>query len=95
MTLEVISQSIYTKVLEQARIELSTPGSAVRLATKCATGLYASLLAILTSTFEIKGPISMFGSEQNKISVQNFRTLTVWAESFWMKVNWPICSKES
>ena len=43
MTVEIISSSISTKVSDQARIKLSTPGSAVRLAsvarhiTDCAT----------------------------------------------------------
>ena len=38
MTEEIISQSISTKVWNWARIELSTPGSAVRLVTNCTTG---------------------------------------------------------
>ena len=42
-----------TKVWEPVGIKLATPGSAVGLATDCATGLFALLLAILTSTFEI------------------------------------------
>ena len=38
MTVEVISWSISKKVWGRAGIELATPGSAVRLATDCATG---------------------------------------------------------
>ena len=38
MTEEIISWSISTKVWDQAGIELTTPGSAVGLATDCATG---------------------------------------------------------
>ena len=30
MTVEIISRSIFTKILDQAKIELATPGSAVR-----------------------------------------------------------------
>ena len=33
MTVEIISQSISTKIWDRARIELATPGSAVRLAS--------------------------------------------------------------
>ena len=38
MALEIISWSISTKVWGQAGIKLATPGSAVELATDCATG---------------------------------------------------------
>ena len=39
MTVEIISLSISTKVWDQARIELPTPGSAVRRVTHCANEL--------------------------------------------------------
>ena len=42
MTVEIIS--ISTKVWDQAGIELATPGSAVGLATDCATGPGDALL---------------------------------------------------
>ena len=38
MDIEIISQSISTKVWDQARIELVTSGSAVALTTDCTTG---------------------------------------------------------
>ena len=38
MTVENISWSIYTKVLDWAGIKLMTPGSAMGLITDCTTG---------------------------------------------------------
>ena len=37
MAIEIISQSISTKVWDRAGIQLATPGSAARLVTDCAT----------------------------------------------------------
>ena len=39
MTVEIVSRSISMKVWDRARIELTTPGYAVRLATDCDMGL--------------------------------------------------------
>ena len=36
MTVEIISRSISKKVWDRARIELMTPGSAIRLSINCA-----------------------------------------------------------
>ena len=38
LIVEIISRSISTKVWDRTGIELATPGSAVRLASDCATG---------------------------------------------------------
>ena len=47
MTVENISHSISMKVWSQAEIELMTPGSAIRLATYCATRPGCTLLILL------------------------------------------------
>ena len=45
MTVEIISQSISTKVWDQARIKLTTTGSAVRLVADCANQPGATICA--------------------------------------------------
>ena len=45
MTIEIISQSVSMKVWDRAVIKLATPGSAVGLATDCATGLGIQILS--------------------------------------------------
>ena len=44
MTVDIIPQSISTKVWDRAGIEHATPGSAVGLATVCAIGLDVLIL---------------------------------------------------
>ena len=38
MTIEIISLQLFTKVWDRAGIEVTTPGSAIRLTTDCVTG---------------------------------------------------------
>ena len=54
MTVEIISRSISMKVWHQAGMRPETPGSAVRLATDCPTGL--------TQVFILYAAIAFFPS---------------------------------
>ena len=58
MTVEVISWSISMKVWDRARIELTTPGSAVRL---------ASVARHVNFMFRILGNKALSGENESKI----------------------------
>ena len=77
MAIEIISRSISTKLLDRIRIELATPGSAVRLATGTSKQTFQLVHLLVDNTFQM--------SSHNWFLKQETKYLSATTSMRWFK----------